>query len=51
MTAHTPTRCSMRRQRSNLSRSALYDRAQALHIPGRSKMAKADLIDAIQKAS
>jgi DNA end-binding protein Ku len=35
----------------NLSKNELYERAQDLHIPGRSKMTKADLMKAIQKGS
>jgi len=38
-------------QLSELSRQALYQRAQELDITGRSQMTKAELIEAIQSAA
>lgn len=39
---------SSKAELSQLSRDALYERAQALDIPGRSRLSKAELVEAIQ---
>lgn len=36
---------------ANATKEHLYQRAQELDIPGRSKMGKAELIEALQKAN